>query len=80
MGDRGQAHDEGRALSARIVVAKNLAAMLFHDAVADAEPEAGSLAHFLGGEERIEDLVGMRDSVPVIAERDLNNVARTWWS
>ena len=63
-----------------VVVAENFAAVLLHDAVADAQAEAGTLADFFGGEEGIENLVGMRDSVAVIAERNFNRVARTWWT
>ena len=58
-GDGGQADDKCRALGADIVVAENFSAMLAHDAVADAQAQASSLPHFLGGEERIENPVGM---------------------
>ena len=73
--DGGQANDERRALPVRIVVANDLAAMLAHDAIADAQAQARSLAHFLGGEEWIEDAVGIGDAVAVVAERDFDKFA-----
>ena len=53
-----------------VVVAQDLAAVFAHDAIADAQAQAGSLAYFLGGEERIEDAVGIRDAGAVVAEDD----------
>ena len=75
MGRCGKADDEGGSLPVGIVVAENLAAVLLHDAVADAEAEAGSLADLLGGEEGIENAVGMGDAVAVVAERNFHGVA-----
>jgi len=51
VGRCGKADDEGGALPVGIVVAENLASVLLHDAIADAEAEAGSLANLFGGEE-----------------------------
>jgi len=56
-------------------MAENLASMLLHDAVADAEAEAGSLANLFGGEEGIENLIGVGDAVAVIAEGDFHSIA-----
>ena len=49
MGRCGKADDESGALPIDVVVAENLASVLLHDAIADAEAEAGSLADLLGG-------------------------------
>ncbi len=80
MGRCGKADDEGGSLAIGVVVAENLASVLLHDAVADAEAEAGSLADLLGGEEGIENAIGMGDAVAVIAERNFDGVAGPWWS
>ena len=71
VGSGGQADDKRGALPADIVVTENLASVLLHNAVADAQAEAGSFADFFGGEERVENLVGMRDSVAVVARTKL---------
>ncbi len=56
-GHRGQADfDEGAALGS--VVGGDVSAVFFHDAVADAESEAGAFAHALRGVEGIEDAFG----------------------
>ena len=75
MGRCGKADDEGGSLPVGIVVAENFSPMLLHDAIADAEAEAGSLANLFGGEEGIEDAIGMRDAVAIIAERNFDGVA-----
>src|ERR1700674_1237835 len=49
--------------------------MLLDDAVADAQTEAGSLSHLLGGEEGIENAVRMGDAVAIVAERDFHGIA-----
>src|ERR1700720_818947 len=49
--------------------------MFLDDAVADAQTEAGSLSHLLGGEEGIENAVGMGDAVAIVAERDFHGIA-----
>ena len=46
--------------------------MFFHDAVADAESEAGAFAHALGGVEGIEDALGIFDSGAVVGELRTN--------
>src|SRR6195256_591758 len=58
-----------------VVVGENLAGMLLDDAVANAQTEAGSLSHLLGGEEGIENAVGMGDAVAIVAERDFHGIA-----
>src|SRR5258708_15824130 len=49
--------------------------MLADDSVTDAEPQAGALSHFLGGEERIEDALRMSNAFAVVAEQDLQPAA-----
>ncbi len=61
---------------ASVVVTKNLAPMLLQNAVANAEAEAGAFADLFGGEERVENLIRMGDSVAVVAERNFDRVAR----
>src|SRR5580704_2594425 len=61
----GEFHAKNRA-ALLTVVAKNLPAMFLNDAVADAEPEPGSLAHWFGSVKRIEDAVGLADAGTVI--------------
>src|SRR5271166_5731339 len=71
----GKADDESGSLPVGIVVAENFSPMLLHDAVADAEAEAGSLANLFGGEEGIEDTIGMGDAVAIVAEGYIDGVA-----
>src|SRR5271166_1231213 len=71
----GKADDESGSLPVGIVVAENFSPMLLHDAVADAEAEAGSLANLFGGEEGIEDTIGMGDAVAIVAEGYFDGVA-----
>jgi len=71
----GQADDECRSLAPYVVVTQNLATVLLHDSVADAETKAGTFANFLRGEEGIEDLVGMRDAVTVVGERNFHRIS-----
>ncbi len=80
MGRCGKADDEGGSLPVGIVVAENFSPMLLHNAVADAEAEAGSLANLFGGEEGIEDAIGMGDAVAIVAKRDFDCVACFSWS
>ena len=80
MGRCGKADDEGGTLSVGIVVAENLASMLLHDAVADAEAKAGSLADLFGGEEGIENFVGMGNTVSVVTERNFDGIPGLGWS
>jgi hypothetical protein len=75
VGRCGKADDEGGSRPVGIVVAKNFACMLLHNAVADAEAEAGSLADLLGGEEGIEDAIGMGNAVSVVGERNFDGIA-----
>src|ERR1700758_2178703 len=51
--------------------------MFLHDAVADAEAETGSLPDFLGGEEGVEDFVGVDDAVAVVDEGNFDGIAGT---
>src|SRR5271168_1500458 len=51
----GQFDTERRA-TLRTVETFDAPSVLLHDAVANAEPEAGAFAHGLGGEKRVEDL------------------------
>src|SRR5258708_19817914 len=51
--------------------------MLLHDAVANTEAEAGSLADLLGGKERIENLNGIGNAGPVVGERNFHRVSRS---
>ena len=75
MGRCGKADDKGGSLSVGIVVAENFSPVLLHDAVADTEAEAGSLANLFGSEEGIEDAIRMRDAVAIVAERNFDGVA-----
>ena len=61
-------------------MAKNLASVLAHDSVADAQAQTGSLAHFLGGEERVENAIGVGDAVTVVAKCNLDQAVRDWRS
>src|SRR6267143_2753464 len=71
LGNGGQADDERRTFDAGVVVAQDLATMLPHDAIADTQAQASSLPHFLGGEERIEDAIGLGNALAIITEGDL---------
>ena len=62
-------------MSGNIVVAGNLAPVLLHNPVADAEAETRALSNFLGGEKRVEDLIGMSNPLTVVRERHFNKVA-----
>src|SRR2546423_1373104 len=52
-------HDAEGAAPARLALHLDLATERAHDVVADREPEPGSHAHRLGGEERVEQLRAM---------------------
>src|SRR5579863_4400466 len=56
-------------------MAKNLASVFAHDAVADAQSKARALANFLGGEEWVEDALRKRDAVTVVAKQNLHKAA-----
>src|SRR5574340_927279 len=64
-----QEHAEhGAALG--MVQGHDLAAVLLEDAVANAQPQPGSLAHALGGVEGVEDAMWLADARAVVAELD----------
>src|SRR5437868_10742167 len=72
-----QAQDELGELP-RLAVDRDRPAMLLRDdVVADREAEAGALAGWLGGEERLEQLVAVlgRDAGSVVAHLDLDRLA-----
>ena len=46
----------------------DVATVLLHDSVADAEPEAGSLSNILRGVERIEDSLRIFNSRPIVGK------------
>src|SRR5581483_14311 len=68
VGSGGQAHDERGPHARDIVMAGDLASVLFEDSVADAEAEPGAFSDFLGGKKRVENPVGMGDALTVIRE------------
>src|SRR5258708_32145415 len=45
--------------------------MLANDSVTDTQTQPGSLPHFLGGKERIENSLGILDALAVVAEKNL---------
>ena len=69
-GNRGEVEFEGCAMR-RFAVNPDVAAALFHNAVHDRQPQAGAFAHFLGGEEGIENARQNRfvDAGPGVANR-----------
>src|SRR5436190_17036359 len=69
-----QADDEAGAGPVHVVVALQFTAVLANDAVADTQPEPGSLAHIFSGVERIEDTFGMRYPWAAIDKRDLHGI------
>ena len=73
-GGGGQAHFDGCA-AVGSVVGGDVAAMFLHDAVADAQAEAGAFADALRGVERIEDALGIFDSGAVVGELGANVAA-----
>ena len=70
-----QAHDECRARSVIVVMTKNFARVLAHNAIADTQAKSGSLAHLFGGKERVKDALRMQDAMTVVAERDFRELA-----
>src|ERR1700691_4398395 len=62
--------DQERGAAFWAIEAFDASAVFLHDAVADAEAEAGALADGLGGEERIEDLLGGFDAGSAIGKLD----------
>jgi hypothetical protein len=75
VGRCGKADDEGGSLPVDVVVAENLASVLLHNAIADAEAKAGSLADLFGGEEGIENAIGVGNAVAVVAEGNFDGIA-----
>ena len=78
MRNGGNADNERGTLSADVVVAKNLASVLLDDAIADTQAETGSLSDFLGGEERIENFVRVRDPIVRCRKRKLRRTLQSW--
>ena len=74
MGRCGKADDECGSLPVGVVMAENLTSVLLHNAVADAQAEAGSLANLFGGEEGIEDAIGVGDTVAIVAEGNFDGI------
>src|SRR6202451_35363 len=72
--NRGQLQAE-RAAAFGPVESGDSPAMLFHHSVADAEPEPGALAHFLGGVERVENFFGLFHARSSVGEFDDNGAA-----
>src|SRR6185503_802782 len=73
---RDRQHEgQPRALS-QLALHPDLAAVGGDDAVADREAEAGALAHRLGREERVEDLVEVlrRDAAAVVGDGEHDRV------
>src|SRR4029077_18139483 len=58
-------------------MAKNFSPVLVHDPIADAQAQTGPFSHLLGGKERIEDALGVRDAVALVAKRDLDKTSDT---
>lgn len=75
MGDCRETDDESGALPSDIVMAKNLAAVLLDDAIADAEAKPGALSDLFGCEEGVENLVGMSNSIAIIGKRHLYRIS-----
>ena len=63
----GQADNECGTMSASVVVAKNLATVLFQNSITNTQTEAGAFPDLFRGEERVENPVGVGDSVAVVA-------------
>src|SRR5207249_1974824 len=55
-----------------IVVTNDFATVFVNNSVADTQAQSCAFPDFFGGEERIEDSFGMRNSQSVIAEADLH--------
>src|SRR5437867_1217021 len=72
----GQTDDESCPRPVTVVVTEDFASMFLHDAIADAQAEAGSFTDLFCREERIEDAIRVRDSVTVVAEGNFDGVVR----
>src|SRR5262245_810339 len=68
LGPDRQAHAECGSGAVMVVGAHDFAFVLAHDAVTDAQPQAGPLPDFLGGEKRIENALGVLDAFAIVAE------------
>ena len=75
-GGDGDAHLEGAAMASFVVGAKDFAAVGADDAVTDAEAEAGSFGGLLGGEEGVEDALGIGDAGAVVGDGDFDEWPR----
>ena len=75
MGNCRETDDKRGALPCNVVMAKNLAAVLLDDAIADAEAKTRALSDLFGREEGVENLVGMSNPVAVIGKRDFDSVS-----
>src|SRR5271163_2045421 len=73
--DRGGEFQADAGAEGLLVVQHDFAAGFLDDAVADAEAEASTFAHRLGGEERIERAVQVAESGSGIVEADENAIA-----
>src|SRR5579864_2801274 len=67
-----KAHKKSTAGSVGIIHAGDLASMLPHDAVTNAQAEASSLADFFCRVERLEDAFRLRNPRSVVSDRDLH--------
>src|SRR5580692_1796282 len=67
-------HNKGATRVAGIVPAENFSAVSAHDSVTDAESKASAFAYLFGGEERIENSVGLGDSGAVVDERYFHGI------
>ena len=78
MAEAGSDDDESRAAALRRLD-MDRAAMRLHDAVAERQPDAGSGADLLGGEERLEDARQdlLRDAGAGVADPD-DDTAASW--
>src|SRR4029077_20834976 len=73
IGDRN-AYDKRAPALVRIVPAQDFATMGAHDAVANAQTEAGAFAGLLGGVEGIEDPLGIGNSGSVVSDGHFNGI------
>src|SRR5271168_3030776 len=73
--DRGGEFQADAGAEGLLVVQHDFAAGFLDDAVADAEAEASTFAHRLGGEERIERAVQVAEAGAGIVEADENAIA-----
>ena len=76
LGRYREPNHERRSFRVRVVVTDNFSAMFADNAVANTESKTSSLADILGGEEWIEDAIGIGDSGTVIAKRNFDEGRR----